>query len=57
MYSRALGWCYRSVAEYSVHKLLGKALAGYVLAEANDGYQVVFSLGELDPSFIDTEIL
>lgn len=27
----------------------GKALAGYVLAEAKDGYQVVFSLGELDP--------
>jgi hypothetical protein len=28
-----------------------------VLAEAQDGYQVVFSLGELDPSFIDNEIL
>ena len=27
----------------------GKALAGYVLAEAKDGYAVVFSLGELDP--------
>ncbi len=26
----------------------GKALAGYVLAEAKDGYEVVFSLGELD---------
>ena len=23
----------------------GKALAGYLLAEAHDGYQVVFSLG------------
>jgi len=32
-------------------------LAGYVLAEAQDGYQVVFSLGELDPTFIDNEIL
>jgi len=30
--------------------LRGKALAIYVLAEAKDGYQVVFSLGELDPS-------
>jgi hypothetical protein len=29
-------------------ELRGKALAGYVLAEARDGYQVVFSLGELD---------
>lgn len=37
--------------------LRGKALAGYVLAEAQDGYQVVFSLGELDPSFIDNQIL
>jgi DMSO/TMAO reductase YedYZ molybdopterin-dependent catalytic subunit len=37
--------------------LRGKALAGYVLAEASDGYQVLFSLGELDPSFIDNEIL
>ena len=37
--------------------LRGKALASYVLAEAEDGYQVVFSLGELDPSFIDNEIL
>jgi DMSO/TMAO reductase YedYZ molybdopterin-dependent catalytic subunit len=38
-------------------ELRGRALAGYVLAEAQDGYQVVFSLGELDPSFIDNEIL
>jgi len=32
-------------------------LAGYVLAEATDGYQVVFSLGELDAAFIDNEML
>src|SRR6195256_3870145 len=38
-------------------ELRGKALAGYVLAEAQDGYQVVFSLGELDPAFVDNEIL
>ena len=38
-------------------ELRGKALATYVLASAEDGYQVVFSLGELDPSFIDNEIL
>lgn len=37
--------------------LRGKALASYVLAQAEDGYQVVFSLGELDPAFIDNEIL
>src|SRR6185369_4232732 len=39
------------------NQLRGKALAGYVLAQAQEGYQVVFSLGELDPSFIDNEIL
>jgi hypothetical protein len=29
--------------------LRGKALAAYVFAKANDGYDVVFSLGELAP--------
>jgi DMSO/TMAO reductase YedYZ molybdopterin-dependent catalytic subunit len=38
-------------------ELRGKALAGYAVAEAQDGYQVLFSLGELDPSFIDNQIL
>jgi DMSO/TMAO reductase YedYZ molybdopterin-dependent catalytic subunit len=38
-------------------ELRGKALTNYVLAEAQDGYQVVFSLAELDPAFIDNEIL
>jgi DMSO/TMAO reductase YedYZ molybdopterin-dependent catalytic subunit len=38
-------------------ELRGKALASYVLAEAQDGYQVLFSLGEIDPSFIDNQIL
>jgi DMSO/TMAO reductase YedYZ molybdopterin-dependent catalytic subunit len=38
-------------------ELRGKALSGYVLAKAQDGYQVLFSLAELDPSFIDNEIL
>ncbi|HUI82556.1 MAG TPA: molybdopterin-dependent oxidoreductase [Bryobacteraceae bacterium] len=38
-------------------ELRGKALSTYVLAEAQDGYQVVFSLAELDPAFIDNEIL
>jgi DMSO/TMAO reductase YedYZ molybdopterin-dependent catalytic subunit len=38
-------------------ELRGKALATYVMASAQDGYQVIFSLGELDPAFIDNEIL
>src|SRR6266436_3111708 len=37
--------------------LRGKALAGYVFTEAQDGYQVVFSLAELDPTFLDNVIL
>ncbi len=38
-------------------RLRGKALAGYVLAEAKDGYQVLFSLGEVDPAFTKGDIL
>jgi DMSO/TMAO reductase YedYZ molybdopterin-dependent catalytic subunit len=38
-------------------ELRGKTLASYVLAEGQDGYQVVFSLAELDPAFLDNEIL
>lgn len=37
--------------------LRGKALTTYVLAEAQDGYQVVFSLGELDPSVTDNQVV
>jgi DMSO/TMAO reductase YedYZ molybdopterin-dependent catalytic subunit len=37
--------------------LRGKALAGYLIAEAQDGYQVVFSLGEVDPAMTDDEFL
>lgn len=39
------------------NELRGKALSTYVIAEAQDGYQVLFSLAELDPAFIDNEIL
>jgi hypothetical protein len=38
-------------------ELRGKALASYVLARAHDGYQVVFSLGEMDTSFGDVSIV
>lgn len=37
--------------------LRGKALASYLLAEAKDGYQVVYSLAELDPAFSEGEVL
>ena len=38
-------------------ELRGPALATYVLATAQDGYQVVYSLAELDPAFEDNQIL
>ncbi|HEY7288720.1 MAG TPA: molybdopterin-dependent oxidoreductase [Vicinamibacterales bacterium] len=37
--------------------LSGKAVATYVRAFARDGYQVVFSLAELDPAFTGSEII
>src|SRR5262245_48932496 len=37
--------------------LSGKAIATYVRASAKDGYQVVFSLAELDPGFTSNDII
>jgi DMSO/TMAO reductase YedYZ molybdopterin-dependent catalytic subunit len=37
--------------------LRGNAIASYVLASASDGYQVVFSLAELDPAFTGNDII
>ncbi len=37
--------------------LRGAALSTYVLASASDGYQVLFSLGELDPDMTDGQFL
>lgn len=38
-------------------KLRRKALASYILAKAKDGYQVVFTLGEIDEQFGNDPIL
>jgi hypothetical protein len=38
-------------------QLRGKAMATYVLAKASDGYQVAFTLGEVDPQFGNASIL
>jgi hypothetical protein len=38
-------------------ELRGKALASYVVAKAHDGYQVVFSLGEIDTAFGNASIV
>jgi hypothetical protein len=37
--------------------LRGKGLAAYVLATAKDGYQMIFSLGELDPDFGNAHVI
>ena len=38
-------------------ELSGKALATYVRASAKDGYQVVFSIAELDPDLTTSNII
>ena len=38
-------------------KLRGAAMATYVIAEAADGYRVIFSLAELDSDFQDSGVL
>jgi len=38
-------------------QLRGKNMTTYVLATAHDGYQVVFTLAELDPAFANEHIL
>lgn len=38
-------------------KLSGSAMATYVLAEAADGYSVLYSLAELDSDFQDSEVI
>jgi DMSO/TMAO reductase YedYZ molybdopterin-dependent catalytic subunit len=37
--------------------LRGPAMATYVIAEAGDGYRVVFSLAELDSGILDSDVL
>jgi DMSO/TMAO reductase YedYZ molybdopterin-dependent catalytic subunit len=38
-------------------ELRGNNVASYVLARARDGYQVVFSLAEVDPAFTGSQII
>jgi DMSO/TMAO reductase YedYZ molybdopterin-dependent catalytic subunit len=38
-------------------KLRGSAMAIYVVAEASDGYRVVYSLAELDSDFQDSDVI
>ena len=38
-------------------KLRGANMASYIVAEAKDGYRVVFALPELDAAFTDSKVL
>lgn len=38
-------------------QLRGRAMATYVIAEADDDYRVVFSLAELDSGILDSEVI
>ncbi len=38
-------------------ELRGENLTKYLLVEASDGYQVVFSLAEIDPAFTSRKII
>ena len=38
-------------------QLRGRAMATYVIAEAEDGYRVVFSLAELDSGILESEVI
>ena len=38
-------------------QLRGRAMAAYVIAEAEDGYRVVFSLAELDSGILESEVI
>lgn len=39
------------------HGMTGKPMASYVVATAKDGYQVVFTLAEIDPMFGGAKVL
>ena len=38
-------------------QLRGPLMTSYVVAEAEDGYRVVFALAELDSGFVDAQVL
>ncbi len=53
----ALGEVLKRAGAPTGKDLRGKALAGYVIAKAHDGYQVVFSMGETDAGLTGNLIL
>ena len=47
----------RSAGVPQDEQLRGRAMATYVIAEAEDGYRVVFSLAELDSGILESEVM
>ena len=52
-----LGEILRRAGAPQGEQLRGPAMASYVVAEAEDGYRVIFSLAELDSGILDSEII
>ncbi|ATP55798.1 molybdopterin-binding protein [Pedobacter ginsengisoli] len=52
-----LGIVLKNAGVTMAEELKGKNLSKYLLVEASDGYQVVFSLAEVDPSFTSRKII
>ena len=47
----------KSAGAASGEKMRGPNMVSYLLAEAKDGYRVIFALAELDPAFTDSEVI
>ncbi len=52
-----LGIVLKNAGVTMAEELKGENLSKYLLVEASDGYQVVFSLAEVDPSFTSRKII
>lgn len=52
-----LGLVLKNAGVTLAEQLKGINLKKYLLVEASDGYQVVFSLAEVDPAFTDRKII
>lgn len=47
----------KSAGAASGEKMRGPNMVSYLLAEAKDGYRVIFALAELDPGFTDSQVI
>ncbi len=47
----------KSAGAATGEKMRGPTMVSYLLAEAKDGYRVIFALAELDPGFTDSQVI